>query len=60
MVKLLLWTKIKKLTMIAIKFFEFSSYDHKIQTIIKPALESLSELKENDFDLNINDAEMWK
>ena len=36
---------------IAIKFFEKAKQNHKIQTIIKPALESLNEIKENDFDL---------
>ena len=42
---------------IAIKFFEKAKQSHKIQTIIKPALESLNELKENDFDLIFIDAD---
>ena len=42
---------------IAIKFFEKAKQGHKIQTIIKPALESLNELKENDFDLIFIDAD---
>ena len=42
---------------IAIKFFEKANQNHKIQTIIKPALESLNELKENDFDLIFIDAD---
>jgi len=42
---------------IAIKFFEKAKQSHKIQTIIKPALESLSEIKENDFDLIFIDAD---
>ena len=42
---------------IAIKFFEKAKQSHKIQTIIKPALESLNEIKENDFDLIFIDAD---
>ena len=42
---------------IAIKFFEKAKQNHKIQTIIKPALESLSEIEENDFDLIFIDAD---
>jgi caffeoyl-CoA O-methyltransferase len=42
---------------IAIKFFEKAKQGHKIKTIIKPALESLSEIKENDFDLIFIDAD---
>ena len=42
---------------IAIKSFEKAKQGHKIQTIIKPALESLSEIKENDFDLIFIDAD---
>ena len=41
----------------AIKFFEKAKQSHKIQTIIKPALESLNEIKENDFDLIFIDAD---
>ena len=42
---------------IAIKFFEKAKQSHKIQTVIKPALESLNEIKENDFDLIFIDAD---
>ena len=42
---------------IAIKFFEKAKQSHKIQTIIKPALESLNEMRENDFDLIFIDAD---
>ncbi len=42
---------------IAIKFFEKAKQSHKIQTIIKPALESMNEIKENDFDLIFIDAD---
>ncbi len=42
---------------IAIKFFEKAKQSHKIQTIIKPALESMNEMKENDFDLIFIDAD---
>ena len=49
--------KNQKTNEIAIKFFEKAKQNHKIQTIIKPALESLSEIKENDFDLIFIDAD---
>ena len=42
---------------IAKNFFEKAKQGHKIQTIIKPALESLSEIKEKDFDLIFIDAD---
>ena len=42
---------------ISIKFFEKAKQSHKIQTIIKPALESLKELKNNKFDMVFIDAD---
>ena len=36
---------------IAINFFKKAKQDHKIKTIIKPALESLDEIKDQTFDL---------
>ena len=42
---------------IAIKFFEKAKQSHKIQTIIKPAFESLKELKNNKFDMIFIDAD---
>jgi len=42
---------------IALDFFKKANQDHKIQTIIKPALESLKELKNNKFDMVFIDAD---
>ena len=42
---------------VAINFFQKANQDHKIKTIIKPALESLNELKNNKFDLVFIDAD---
>ena len=42
---------------IAIKFFEKANQDHKIKTLIKPALESLDEIKNEKFDLVFIDAD---
>ena len=42
---------------IALDFFKKANQDHKIQTIIKPALESLKELKNNKFDMIFIDAD---
>ena len=42
---------------IAIKFFEKAKQSHKIQTIVKPALESLNEMNDRDFDLIFIDAD---
>ena len=38
-------------------FLKKANQDHKIQTIIKPALESLKELKNNKFDMVFIDAD---
>ena len=42
---------------IATEFFKKANQDHKIQTIIKPALESLDDLKNNKFDMIFIDAD---
>ena len=42
---------------IAIGFFKKANQDHKIQTIVKPALESLDDLKNNKFDMIFIDAD---
>ena len=42
---------------IATKFFKKANQDHKIQTIIKPALESLKELVNRKFDMVFIDAD---
>ena len=42
---------------IVLDFFKKANQDHKIQTMIKPALESLKELKNNKFDMVFIDAD---
>ena len=42
---------------IATKFFKKANQDHKIQTIVKPALESLDDLKNSKFDMIFIDAD---
>ena len=42
---------------IALSFFKKANQDHKIETKIKPALESLDELKNNKFDMVFIDAD---
>ena len=42
---------------VANSFFKKANQDHKIKTIIKPALESLDELKNNKFDMVFIDAD---
>ena len=42
---------------VAINFFQKANQDHKIKTIIKPALESLNELKNTKFDMVFIDAD---
>ena len=42
---------------IATEFFKKANQDHKIQTIIKPALESLDDLKNSKFDMIFIDAD---
>ena len=47
----------KKLIEFALNFFKKANQDHKIETKIKPALESLDELKNNKFDMVFIDAD---
>ena len=42
---------------IAISFFKKANQNHKIKTITKPALESLEDLKNNNFDMVFIDAD---
>ena len=42
---------------IAIEFFKKANQDNKIQTIVKPALESLDDLKNSKFDMIFIDAD---
>ena len=42
---------------VAIDFFKKANEDHKIKTLIKPALESLDEIKKEKFDLVFIDAD---
>tara|TARA_B100001029_G_scaffold15397_1_gene10323 strand:- start:182 stop:832 length:651 start_codon:yes stop_codon:yes gene_type:complete len=55
--KLITLDKDEKTNKIALDFFKKANQDHKIQTIIKPALESLKELKNNKFDMIFIDAD---
>ncbi len=55
--KLIALDKNEETNKIAINFFKKANQDHKIKTIIKPALESLEELKNNKFDMIFIDAD---
>ena len=55
--KLIALDKNEETNKIACNFFKKANQDHKIQTIIKPALESLKELKNNKFDMIFIDAD---
>ena len=55
--KLITLDKNEETNKIALDFFKKANQDHKIQTIIKPALESLKELKNNRFDMVFIDAD---
>ena len=46
-----------KTNKIAVDFFKKAHQDHKIQTVIKPALESLEDLKNDKFDMVFIDAD---
>ena len=47
----------EKTKKVAINFFKKANQSHKVETIIKPALESLEELKNNKFDMVFIDAD---
>ena len=55
--KLITLDKNEKTNKVAVSFFKKANQDKKIQTIIKPALESLDELKTSKFDMVFIDAD---
>ena len=55
--KLISLDKNKETNRIALNFFKKANQDHKIKTIIKPALKSLEELKNSKFDMIFIDAD---
>src|SRR6056300_995430 len=55
--KLIALDKNEETNKIALNFFKKAKQDHKIKTIIKPALESLNELKNTKFDMVFIDAD---
>ena len=55
--KLIALDKDKETNKIAVSFFKKANLDNKIQTIVKPALDSLDELKNSKFDMVFIDAD---
>ena len=55
--KLITLDKNDETNKIALSFFKKASQEHKIETIIKPALETLEELKNKKFDMIFIDAD---
>ena len=55
--KLIALDKNEETNKVAKNFFKKANQDHKIKTIIKPALESLEALKNNKFDMVFIDAD---
>jgi len=55
--KLIALDKNNETNKIAINFFKKANLEHKIQTIIKPAFDSLEELKNKKFDMIFIDAD---
>ena len=55
--KLIALDKNEETSKVALDFFKKANVDDKIQTIIKPALDSLDELKNNKFDMVFIDAD---
>ena len=55
--KLIALDKNEETNKVALDFFKKANQDHKIETKIKPALESLDELKNNKFDMVFIDAD---
>jgi caffeoyl-CoA O-methyltransferase len=55
--KLITLDKNEETNNVALNFFKKANQDHKIKTIIKPALESLDDLKNNKFDMVFIDAD---
>jgi caffeoyl-CoA O-methyltransferase len=55
--KLIALDKDERTNKIALNFFKKANLDNKIQTIVKPALDSLDELKNSKFDMVFIDAD---
>ncbi len=55
--KIITLDKNEETNKIAIDFFKKANQEHKIKTLIKPALESLEEIKNEKFDLVFIDAD---
>ena len=55
--KLIALDKNKETNKVAVDFFKKANQDHKIKTIIKPAIDSLEELKDEKFDMIFIDAD---
>ena len=55
--KLIALDKNQETNKVALDFFKKAKQDHKIKTIIKPALQSLSEFKDKKFDMIFIDAD---
>jgi len=55
--KLIALDKDEETNKIALSFFKKANLDNKIQTIVKPALDSLDELKNSKFDMVFIDAD---
>ena len=55
--KLIALDKDKETSKVAIDFFKKANQDNKIQTMIKPALDTLDELKNSKFDMVFIDAD---
>ncbi|MDA8559606.1 class I SAM-dependent methyltransferase [Candidatus Pelagibacter bacterium] len=55
--KLIALDRNEKTNELALKFFKKAKQDHKIKTIVKPALETLEELNKNEFDMIFIDAD---
>ena len=55
--KLIALDKNEETNKIAVSFFKKANLDNKVQTIVKPALDSLEELKNNKFDMVFIDAD---
>ena len=56
-VKIIALDKNEETNKVAIDFFKKANQDHKIKTLIKPALESLDKIKNEKFDLVFIDAD---
>ena len=55
--KIIALDKNEETNKVALDFFKKANQDHKIKTLIKPALESLDEIKNEKFDLVFIDAD---